>query len=117
MKNFHNVIKGMALVTILSVLTLGCQSPAGSSSSGPETGNISGSVFYQNETNHGGIAITLEKTDGLRTVSAVNSVRAGRVLLNEENEAYTVSSADGSYNFDAVPEGTYTIYASSNKSK
>jgi hypothetical protein len=112
---------GMAFLGVLSALVMACYSPVQppieNPPAGSETGSISGSAFYQNETNHGGIAITLEKTDGLRTSAAIRSVTAARVLLNGDGETYTETSGDGTYSFDAVPVGTYTIYASSAKSK
>ena len=64
------------------------------------TGKISGAVLYSNVEgkNHGGITLTLDKTDGLST-------RA--VIANKE------SAADGSYLFENLEPGTYTVYAAS----
>jgi hypothetical protein len=111
----HRFKLSLALAVLLLLGFSACQNPNNPSD---ETGSISGSAFYQNETNHGGIAITLEKTDGLRSSTAIRSAQAGRALLNESGDTYgAVTAANGSYQFDEMPTGTYTIYASSPASK
>ena len=83
------------------------------------TGKISGTVKYSNVegNNHGGIIVTLDKTDGLRTravmqtVSSRSAVSSARTVV-----ASNVSSADGSYLFENLEPGTYTVYAASSYS-
>ena len=80
------------------------------------TGKISGTVQYSNVEgkNHGGIILTLDKTDGLRTlavsqaVEARSLVPAARALVANKE-----SAADGSYLFENLEPGTYTVYAAS----
>ena len=80
------------------------------------TGKISGTVQYSNVegNNHGGIILTLDKTDGLRTlavsqaVEARSLVPAARALVANKE-----SAADGSYLFENLEPGTYTVYAAS----
>ena len=69
-------------------------------------GSITGRALYSNGENHSGILLTLDKTDGLRAISASDGSKA------IEGICYT--KADGSYEFYNLTPGTYTIYASSN---
>jgi hypothetical protein len=116
-----NKILFATLATILLSFALvfsGCESPVGGpDNSAGKTGDIYGSAYFSNAVEHGGITITLEKTDGIRTQTALGSLNAGRVVLNSEGEAGATTAPDGSYSFTAVPEGTYTIYASSRNSR
>jgi len=93
----------------------------GPTSSAPVTGSISGRAFFSDSTNHEGITITLGRTDGLRSVAALDQARSiasgagatGRSVL----VARTQTAADGSYTFTNIPPGIYTIYASSPHSR
>ena len=110
-----------ALVVFGLVLALtACQNDAGSD---PTTGIISGHAFFTNtnESNHGGIIITLERTDGLRSaaaLSAARSISAGAASIEAARSvvAQVRTAADGSYIFTGVAPGIYTIYASSQNS-
>ncbi len=64
------------------------------------SGRISGQVKYSNfdETNNSGIIVNLEKTDGLKVLS--------------DSSKQIVTSKDGSFLFENLSEGVYTIYAS-----
>ena len=84
------------------------------------TGSISGKVKYSNlsDYNHGGVIVTLDRTDGLRTI-AVSKSEASRRIANTARTiiANTVTESDGSYLFSNLELGTYTIYATSTYSK
>ena len=69
----------------------------------PVTGKIAGKVKYSNsdETSTSGIIVTLEKTDGLNVLSE-----------SSNNSSQLVTSKDGSFLFENLSEGVYTIYAS-----
>ena len=85
-----------------------------------ESGMISGQVLYSNleESNYGGIIVTLEKTDGLRTASVNRSIITQRVNKTKNSLIGTqVTEDDGTYFFDNLVPGTYTVYASSHYSK
>ena len=69
-------------------------------------GSITGRALYSNGENHSGILLTLDKTDGLRAISASDGSKA--------IEGICYSKDDGSYEFYNLAPGTYTIYASSN---
>ena len=71
-------------------------------------GSISGKVLYSNSEDHSGIVLTLDKTDGLRAISKSDGSRAIVSMVN--------SKSDGSFSFQNLEAGTYTIYASSNDS-
>ena len=85
-----------------------------------ETGSISGKVLYSNldESHNAGIIVTLDKTDGLRTVAVMQSAvsrsidASARTIL-----ANSVTKDDGSYLFENLEPGTYTVYAASSYSK
>jgi len=69
------------------------------------TGSINGKAYYENSDNHAGIAITLEKTDGLRSQEARSIT------------ARAQTDTDGYYVIANVEPGTYTVYASSPDSR
>ena len=81
-----------------------------------QTGSISGTVMYSNVTgkNHAGITVSIEKTDGLRTL-AVENAASGRSLSACARSiiSNTVTTSDGSYTFKNLEPGTYTVYAAS----
>ena len=85
------------------------------------TGTITGRALFTNNTDNSGITITLEKTDGLRSISALEANRniaAGARSVSESRSiARTTSTAtDGSFTLSNIPAGTYTLYASSQNS-
>ena len=91
------------------------------------TGKITGKVMYSNVEGdaHNGIILTLDKTDGLVTQNVMN-VMQGRVqtvdiFQNGDSNARVivannVTSSNGSYTFENLAEGTYTVYAASSYS-
>ena len=81
-----------------------------------KTGAIKGQVKYLNEnvTDYSGIQVTLSSTNGLMAITECNSrgiATNGRAITSSY-----VTDAGGNYTFEDVPEGVYTIYASSNSS-
>ena len=54
-----------------------------------QTGSISGRVLFSNSSDHSGILVSLEQTDGLRSLSADSRSLAGS----------TSTGSDGSYSF------------------
>jgi hypothetical protein len=78
-------------------------------------GAIVGRVFYRGGAGHGGIAVALEQTDGLRAASVNGS--AGRHSLARSVASSTVTADDGSYRFDGIAPGTYTVYAMSRNTR
>ncbi len=108
------------MVSLFLLLTaVSCSADSGiteSNSSSTATGKISGKVTFSNvdESANGGIMVTLDKTDGLRTLAVSHSV-SSRSL---EDSARTVvdnsiTAKDGSYSFSNLEPGTYTVYAAS----
>lgn len=89
-------------------------------SEGESKGSLSGVITYQNleSDNHGGILVTLDKTDGLRTASVTRAVEnISSVSLARSLAGNTVTAQDGSYVFNNLEAGIYTVYASSSYSK
>jgi len=85
-----------------------------------QTGSISGKAVFANSANNAGIAITLERTDGLRSITVIETNRSiARGLLDTAERSITgntKTAADGSFTLSNVPVGTYTLYASSQDS-
>lgn len=82
-----------------------------------KTGVITGKVIYENEsvTDYSDIQVTLFSTNGLM---ATNYCVSRGIATNARSvESITTTDQDGNYIFEDVPEGVYTIYASSNSSK
>ena len=82
-----------------------------------KTGVITGKVIYENEnvTDYSDIQVTLFSTNGLM---ATNYCVSRGIATNARSvESITTTDQDGYYIFEDVPEGVYTIYASSNSSK
>ena len=77
-------------------------------------GTIEGKAFYSNENvdNHSGIQITLVSTDGLMATDFCSSRGISTNARSVKDIKTTVK--DGSYSFNNIPEGVYTVYASSN---
>lgn len=89
------------------------------------SGSITGKAFYFNADDNSTIQITLDKTDGLRAASVLNSCgiidkNCYAIDGNTTNERTVVSlnfcEADGTYTFENLEPGVYTVYATSNDS-
>ncbi len=84
-----------------------------------QTGRISGRVIFSNaESNqNGGIIVTLDRTDGLRTEQVLEA-SAGRSTIPASRSivANGTTASDGSYIFEYLSPGTYTVYAASTSS-
>ena len=94
-------------IVLLAIVLVACSSEP-SSNEPAKTGSIRGRALYSNGTDHSGIVLTLDKTDGLRAISMEDGSRSVVAMC--------VSKTDGSYAFNNLEDGTYTVYASSNDS-
>ena len=123
------------LVTIISTMLIvfglfSCNMDVGVKTPENETkatGKITGKVMYSNVEGdaHNGIILTLDKTDGLVTQNVMN-VMQGRVQTVDTFQsaaanarsivANNVTSSDGSYTFENLEAGIYTVYAASSYS-
>ncbi len=92
-----------------------------------KTGTITGKALYSNADDNSGIIISLEKTEesiSASVASAICSISYSRSLeelnspsaISRSISGTTTTASDGSYKFENVEAGTYTIYASSNTS-
>ena len=112
MKSFK-VLFVLAAFTLLTIP--GCEMPNDNSSSSPATGSVSGKAYLLSRSDHAGIVVTLEKTDGLHSVAAITQARSiaagGRSADTSSSLASAQTDSDGSYTFDKVVPGVYTIYA------
>jgi len=120
MKSLVKLLRNIAFVAIIGFIT--CKGPVDPGNGGKDTtGSINGKAYFVNGNNHAGITITLEKTDGLRSVAAIAATRniasgARSIDIARSAMTNTQTIADGSYSFTGVAPGTYTIYASSSNS-
>lgn len=83
----------------------------------PTTGSITGKVTFLNSSSHTGIVVSLESrtADITRSVSRALAEDAPSIT-SRALERQTTTTAEGRYSFDNVPEGDYTLYASSKDS-
>ena len=118
MKNLSNMRKIVTITILLAIVFAACENGIVPE---PELGSISGTARFTVGENHAGITVTLEKTDGPRSLGAVSAARnvaaghsidAGRAIIGGEK-----TGADGSFSFNSLEAGWYTVYASSQDSK
>lgn len=95
----------LCIITVVVGITTSCSAPLEDT---VQYGSIQGKALYSNGNDHSGIVLTLDKTDGLRTITKDDGSRAIISMAS--------SKADGSFSFNNLEPGTYTIYASSNDS-
>ena len=95
----------LCIITVVVGITTSCSAPLEDT---VQCGSIQGKALYSNGNDHSGIVLTLDKTDGLRTITKDDGSRAIISMAS--------SKADGSFSFNNLEPGTYTIYASSNDS-
>ena len=95
----------ICIIATVAVIMTGCSEQMEDT---VKYGSIQGKAFYSNGNDHSGIVLTLDKTDGLRTITKDVGSRAIISMAS--------SKADGSFSFNNLEPGTYTIYASSNDS-
>ena len=100
----------------ISMGLFSCQLSVNSPQSSTATGTITGKVTFSNVelADYSGIMISLDKTDGLRSIAVTRSSEQRSI----ENTARTIIASstpqqDGSYKFENLEPGTYTVYASS----
>ena len=88
-----------------------------SKSSEDLSASISGKVVYSNGSigKNGGIIVTLESSDGMRTAAVARAIQ-NRSVVNSSRSIVdsVVTDYTGSYYFSKIKPGFYTIYASSN---
>ena len=108
LKTTHNCNKFVSVVAILCLaLFVSCNLESSASLPASEqVGSISGRVLFSNSNDNSGILVSLEQTDGLKSLSANSKSLAGS----------TSTGSDGSYRFKDVKPGVYTLYAAHNSS-
>ncbi|MCL2147210.1 MAG: leucine-rich repeat protein [Synergistaceae bacterium] len=112
---------------VLLMAFWGCKMPDSAAPEEPVLGSISGKALFTSGKDHGGITITLEKTDGFRSMAAIT---AAKIVANKPEmekiarnigavrsiAAQTETKANGSFLIPNLEAGTYTVYASSKDS-
>ena len=111
MKKFFRI----ASIFLILASFIGCPSPEIGKNPGEEqkTGSIVGKVVYENDNvkDYSGIQVSLISTNGLMAVDYCESRGIATNARKVEDIIFTDSK--GNYNFKDVPEGIYTICASS----
>ena len=107
MKALRRKIAISVLSTIIAILTFNSCSQQEIAPE-PKLGSIAGTVSYLNADDNSGILLTLDKTDGIRTIANSDNSKAVAGMC--------YSNPDGSFSFNDLEPGTYTVYASSNDS-
>ena len=113
MKKFFKVAMAVSAFAMALILA-GCD---GLMNQNPDekkaSGVISGKVVYQEGVDDfSGIEVFLEKLDsnGI-SASIVQTASTGRAAATSAYYASTVTDSDGSYKFENLPAGKYTVYA------
>nr|WP_319475069.1 carboxypeptidase regulatory-like domain-containing protein [uncultured Sphaerochaeta sp.] len=112
----RNQAGGILLVFLVVVVWMlaGCEIAINE----PSTGRVVGKAVFLNNDSHEDIIVSLEilekgKTRNVsRAINGITSDADSRSLT-----AQTKTKANGEFSFESVPEGSYTLYASSKDSK
>ncbi len=111
MKKFLSLL----LVTVVTIFLIsGCKGFLHSSIDEIPTGAIVGKVVFDNLSDSSGITVTLDKTDGLVPVEPQNEGGENGDARTIVGSNFTIE--DGSFKFEALEDGLYTVYASSSDS-
>lgn len=78
------------------------------------TGNISGKIVLENSNSHEGIIVSLESKDGDLTKNVSRVIfEDSKAPISKALDYQTTTDSNGYYTFSNIPEGAYTLYASS----
>lgn len=120
MKNRFNQLLCILGSAVIFAGLFSCQiNTKGNETESKNNGSISGSVTFSNaeSSENGGIIVTLDKTDGLRTLEVSRAAVTLDVYSDSRNLiGTTATQKDGSYSFSDLEPGTYTVYAASSYS-
>ena len=72
---------------------------------------ITGKVFYSNSNDSSSIKVYIDKNEGLFTTQVLSATDPGRSVVSFLN-----CTSDGTYRFENLEEGIYTVYATSSDS-
>jgi len=102
-------MKKYLILFLMSVLLYSCENLSdslGIQEIETEAGALAGKALFLNEDDSSGIVISLEKTDGLRSLASES----------RDVSASTTTDKDGNYRISDLDMGVYTVYASSKNS-
>ena len=104
----------LAAIFALAFIVLplaGCDDVTDPGKSPSTKGSITGKAYYTNGGAHGGITMTLERSDSpvSQAAAAARSIATGSRSITSQ----TKTADDGLYTFTGIAPGTYTVYASS----
>ncbi|MCQ2584450.1 MAG: BspA family leucine-rich repeat surface protein [Treponema sp.] len=110
--------KSFCLLFALSIFLFGCKTGINPPEEIPEKalGSISGRVIYDNIEDSSGITVVIDRTDGLRSLKVLNEEGLKDSRTARSIVSYGFTTKDGSYKFENLEDGTYTIYAKSDSS-
>lgn len=106
----------ICIVTSMIFCIVGCKDPVPVELE--TTGTIQGTVIYNNATvsDYSGIQVSLFSSNGLMSSKNCVSKTIATTITSRSLESVGITNVKGEYVFENVPEGVYTIYASSNSS-
>ena len=106
----------ICIVTSMIFCIVGCKDPVPVELE--TTGTIQGTVIYNNATvsDYSGIQVSLFSSNGLMSSKNCVSKTIATTITSRSLESVGITNVEGEYIFENVPEGVYTIYASSNSS-
>lgn len=96
--------------TAFVLIVSGCEIIGGNGEE-ETTGAIEGRAFFYNEYSHSNIQITLESTNGFASQSVTRSATTG--VYTRAVYTTTTTDSSGYYLLEELPEGLYTVHASS----
>ena len=103
----------LLLAAVMAVSLISCDMGNNQKITSEANGSISGKARFGNADESSGIIVTLEKTDGLRSVGVVRSIETGSVAnLSRAALGTMLTQSDGAYSFTKLEDGLYTVYAS-----
>ena len=117
MKKIFESFVSILILTSIFFIVVGCKDPEPIIE--PEkTGSICGKVIYDNVNieDYSGIQVSLFSSNGLMSSKNCVSKTIATTITSRSLESVGITNVKGEYVFENVPEGVYTIYASSNSS-
>ena len=100
---------------VMLCLLFTCRGPLAPWATSAADGSISGQALYSGRSDHSGIVVSAEPSDGLRSLS-VQRLVSGAAALPRALAARTTTDAAGNFTLGGLAPGSYVVTASSEDS-
>src|SRR5271169_5039442 len=114
MSRYWKVSGILSFVFLIGIFLVGCPFPSGIHPGTPgttaATGNVTGKVLAQGQTDYSGVTVAAEPTDGIKSAS-VQSMVSTRQACRAVIAAQATTDANGTYTLTGLPAGVYTLSA------